>query len=144
MKNKIRDLKYVHFDQHFFQIVMFTDAFFANNRDLFFQIGYVICIADKTSSANLIHWSSIKCKRITRSVLASELYAMTHGFDLRAIIKTTLKKMLCSNISFIFCIDSKSLYDCFVRLGTIHEKRFMIDVMSLKQSYEKKKITEMK
>ena len=55
MKNKFRNLKYVHFDQHFFQIMMFTDAFFANNRNLFFQIGYVICIADKTNNANLIH-----------------------------------------------------------------------------------------
>ena len=86
MKNKTRNLKYVHFDQHFFQIVMFTDAFFANNRDLFFQIDYVICITDKTDNANLIHWNSIKCKRITRSVLASKLYAMTHEFDLSAII----------------------------------------------------------
>ena len=55
MKNKTRNLKYVHFDQHFFQIMMFTDAFFANNRDLSSQIDYVICIADKTDNANFIH-----------------------------------------------------------------------------------------
>ena len=144
MKNKTRNLKYVHFDQHFFQIMVFTDAFFANNRDLSSQIGYVICIVNKTNNANFIHWNSIKCKRITRSVLALELYAMAHEFDLRTIIKTTLKKVLCSNIFFIFCTDSKSLYDCFVRLSTIHEKRLMIDVMNLKQSYERRKITKMK
>ena len=55
MKNKHRNLKYVHFDQHFFQIVMFTDFSFANNRDLFFQIGFIICIADKIDKINFIH-----------------------------------------------------------------------------------------
>jgi hypothetical protein len=40
---------------------------------------------------NIIHWSSIKCKRVTRSVLASELYAMVHGVDIAIAINTTLK-----------------------------------------------------
>ena len=55
MENKLRNLKYVHFDQHFFQIVMFTDFSFANNRDLFFQIDFIICIADKIDKINFIH-----------------------------------------------------------------------------------------
>ena len=69
---------------------------------------------------------------------------MTHEFDLKAVIKATLKKILLKNVPFILCTNSKSLYDYFVRLDTINEKRLMIDVMNLKQSYEKKKITEMK
>ena len=44
--------------------------------------------------SNIIHWSSAKCKRVTRSVLASELYAMVHGFDIGIAIKTTLDKIL--------------------------------------------------
>ena len=55
MKNKHRNLKYVHLDQHFFQIMVFTDFSFANNRDLFFQIGFIICITDKIDKVNLIH-----------------------------------------------------------------------------------------
>ena len=55
MKNKHRNLKYVHFDQHFFQIVMFTDSSFANNRNLFFQIDFIICIIDRIDKINLIH-----------------------------------------------------------------------------------------
>ena len=128
----------------FFQIVVFTDFSFANNRDLFFQIGFVICITDKIGKANLIHWSSIKCKRITRSVFASELYVMAHEFDIEAVIKATLWKILQGNVSLILCTDSKSLYDCLVRLGTTNEKRLMIDVMSLRQSYERREITEVK
>jgi hypothetical protein len=72
---------------------------------------------------NIVHWSSVKCKRVTRSVLASELYAMVHGFDIGIAIKTTLDKILCQlaiswPVPLILCIDLRSLYDCLVKLGT--------------------------
>ena len=100
------------------------------------QIGYVICLADATSKANIIHWFSIKCKRVTRSVLAAELYGMAHGFDIGGVIKATLGKILGAALPLILCTHSKSLYDCLVKLGTTQEKRLMVDVMSLRQSYE--------
>ena len=45
------------------------------------QIGYVVVLMDNDNKANVIYWSSIKWKRVLRSVLASELYAMALGFD---------------------------------------------------------------
>jgi hypothetical protein len=81
-------------DANTIQLVVFTDASFANNKDLSLQIGYVIVLADATKKANIIHWSSIKCKRVTRSVLALELYIIAHGFDIGATIKSTLDKIL--------------------------------------------------
>ena len=38
--------------------------------------------------------------------------------------------------------DSKSLYDCLTKLGTTKEKRLMIDLMCLRQAYERREITE--
>ena len=108
------------------------------------QIGYVICLDNATSKANIIHWSLIKCKRVIRNILAVELYEMTHGFDIRAIIKATLGKILESAVPLILCTGSKSLYDCLVKLGTTQEKRLMIDVMSLRQSYKRREITKVK
>ena len=69
---------------------------------------------------------------------------MAHGFDLGAIAKATIKRILQTDIPLIICIDSKSLYECFVRLGITQEKRLMIDVMCLRQSYERREITEIK
>ena len=126
------------------QLLVFTDASFANNKDLSSQIGYVIVLADAMKKANIIHWSSVKCKRVTRSVLASELYGMAHGFDIGAAIKSTVDKILQVNLPLILCTDSKSLYDCLVRLGTTQEKRLMIDVMCLRQAYERRQVTEVK
>jgi hypothetical protein len=69
-------------------------------------------------------------------VLASKLYAMAHGFDIGASLKTTIDKALNINLPLILCTDSKSLYDCLVKLGTTQEKRLMIDIMCLRQAYE--------
>ena len=41
-------------------------------------ISYVICLADTTNKGNIMHWYN----RVTRGVLAVELYAMTHRFDI--------------------------------------------------------------
>jgi hypothetical protein len=108
------------------------------------QIGYVIAIGDKNGNANILHWSSIKCKRVTRSVLASELYGMAHGFDIASAIKSTIEGMLQINLPLVICTDSKSLYDCLVKLGTTQEKRLMVDILSLRQAYERREIAEIK
>jgi hypothetical protein len=144
IENANRGLKFVKLDINTLQLLVFTDASFANNKDLSSQIGYVIVLSDATKKANIVHWSSVKCKRVTRSVLASELYGMAHGFDIGAAIKSTVDKILQVNLSLILCTDSKSLYDCLVRLGTTQEKRLMIDVMCLRQAYERRQVTEVK
>ena len=111
---------------------MFTDASFANNADLSSQISTVLVLSDDSNKANILHWSSTKCKRVTRSVLASELYAMVHGFDTAGAIKATIDKILNIKLPLVLYTDSKSLYDCLVKLGTTQEKRLMIDVLSLR------------
>jgi hypothetical protein len=123
--------------------MIFTNSSFANNRDLFSQIDYVICLTN-SKHVNIVHWSSIKCKRVTRNVLAAELYALAHDFDLDVALKATLSAILDRFVSLILCTDSKSLYDCLIKLDTTQRKSFMIDVMSLRQSYERRKITKIK
>lgn len=138
-------LTFVKLDAKSLRILAFVDASFANNKDLTSQLGYVIVLADAQGNANLIHWQSVKCRRVTRSVLASELYALVLGFDVSAVLKSTSVPIFsgcCQDIPLTICTDSHSLYDCLVKLGTTHEKRLMIDILSLRQSYERREITE--
>ena len=97
---------------------------------------------------NLIHYSSTKSKRVTRSVLASEIYGMVGGVDMAIAINTTIR-MITSQLglpptAIIVCTDSYSLYECLVKLGTTKEKRLMIDIMALRQSYERREIAEVR
>ena len=137
-------MRFVKLKKESLQLLAFTDALFANNKDYSSQIGYVLVLADRHNNANILHWSSIKCKRVTRSVLASELYGMAHGFDMGVAVKTTIANMLQIDLPLIVCTDSKSLFDCLTKLGTTQEKRLMIDVMCLRQAYERRDITEVK
>ncbi len=142
--NQSRDLKYVKLNQSTLRLVIFIDSSFVNNHDLSSQIDYVICLIDFINTTNIIHWFSIKCKRVTRSVLAIELFAMIHDFDVDFVLKVILTKMIDILFSLILIIDSKSIYDCLMRLKIIVEKRLMINVMILRQCYERREITEMK
>jgi len=97
---------------------VFTDALFTNNKDLSSQISYVIVLADAIKKANIVYWSSVKCKRVTWSVLAFKLYGMAHGSNIGVMIKSTVDKILQINLLLVLCTNSKSLYNYLVRLGT--------------------------
>jgi hypothetical protein len=143
LNNRTRESRFVFLNRDRLKLMIFIDAAFANTTDLHSQIGYVICLIDDVR-VNLIHWSSIKCKRVIRSMLAAELYVMINDFDVEAIIKSIIERMLHISLSLILLTDSKSLYDCLFKLGTIAEKRLMIDLMCLRQSYERREIAEIR
>ena len=69
---------------------------------------------------------------------------MAHGFDHGAVLKSTIEKILQMELPLVLCTDSKSLYECLVKLGSTQEKRLMVDLMCLRQSYERRMITEIK
>ncbi|KAI0993903.1 hypothetical protein K3495_g14281, partial [Podosphaera aphanis] len=60
-----KGLNFVELDSSTLRLLAFTDSSFANNRDLTSQIGYVIVLADANNNANIIHWQSVKCRRVT-------------------------------------------------------------------------------
>ena len=95
-------------------------------------------------TGNILHWSSTKCKRITRSVLASELYAIVAGFDNGSAIYSTVNSVLSSQVPLIICTDLYSLYDCMTKLNTTAEKRLIIDIIGLRKSYERREIDEIR
>lgn len=153
INNTQRGLNYVPVDLSSAKLMVFTDGSFANNRDLSSQIEYVIMLVNENVHrdlfdirGNLLHYSSTKCKRVTRSVLASEIYGMVSGFNLGLALVTTLKlvtrELQLKPVPLVICTDSFSLYECLTKLGTTNKKRLMIDVMALCQSYERREIEE--
>jgi hypothetical protein len=138
------------------KLYVFVDGSFANNSDLSSQLGFIILLANEnidedhkfTVRGNIIHYASVKSKRVTRSVLASEIYGMVAGVDMAYAISTTLRmitnQLNLPTIPTIVCTDSYSLYECLVKLGTTKEKRLMIDIMALRESYERRELYEIR
>ena len=155
MENQERGLRYISLALPQAKIFVFVDGSFANNQDLSSQIGYVVTIGTETSyddsftwNGNIIGYSSTKCKRVTRAVLASELYSMVAGADAAISFSTTFaricRQLEIDNFPVVLCTDSFSLYECLVKLGTTKEKRLMIDIMALRQSYERRELAEIR
>jgi hypothetical protein len=73
-----------------------------------------------------------------------ELYKIAHRFNIGAVIKLTVNKILNINLLFVICTDLKSLYNCLIQLGTTQEKCLIINIICLQQAYKQREITEVK
>ncbi|KAI1670831.1 hypothetical protein L13192_04188 [Pyrenophora tritici-repentis] len=155
IENLDRGLRYITVNLTEAKLIVFVDGSFANNKDLSSQLGFVLMLVNESIDANtftiqgnIIHYSSTKCKRVTRSVLASEIYGIVNGFDIGIAIATTLRivteRLRIPEVPLVVCTDSYSLYECLVKLRTTKEKRLMIDIMALRQSYERREITKIR
>lgn len=148
-QNAQRGLSYIQIDLRTAKLYVFVDGSFANNKNLNSQIGYVIFYGNECSveqvtgfqvTGNIIYWLSTKCYKITKNVLASEIYSIISGFNigfvLKTIIATILEKLDLPPLPMVICTDSLSLYQYLAQLGIIAKKRFIINLLNLKQSYK--------
>ena len=129
-------LNFINLNMNKLAIKLFTDSSFANNQDHKSQLGYVVILADDHNKANIHHYGSTKCQRVTRSVLASELHGLIHGFDQANIVQNILQEILDCSIPIDVHIDSRTLFNVVSRYGETKEKRLQIDASSLRQSYD--------
>ena len=91
----------------------------------------MIVLVDTIKKANIIYWFLTKYKRVIRSVLAIKLYRIAYGFNIAAVIKSTIDKILFITIPLILCTDLKLLFNYLVRLSTTQEKYLIIDIICL-------------
>ena len=134
------------------KLFVFVDGLFTNNSDMSSQLRFIIVIANETSTkefkfiikGNIIYYTSVKSKRVIRSVLASEIYRIVVGVDIVYTLSTTLKivtdQLDLLTIPTIVCTDSYSLYKYLVKLRTTKEKRLIIDIITLRQSYKQREL----
>ena len=97
MKNIDKRIKYIIFNLFQMKFFVFIDGLFMN-KDFNSQIRYLIALVNEIPgndyfklSENLIYYNSIKSKRITRSILASEIYGMVRGVDIAIAINIIIR-----------------------------------------------------
>jgi hypothetical protein len=85
---------------------------------------------------------------VTRNVLALVIYGIVGGIDISFAIRSTLtiiiKQLKLFTIPIIVCTNSYSLYECLVKLGITKEKRLIIDIMAIRESYENRELFEIR
>ena len=117
------------------RIVVFTDSSFSNNEDYNSQLGFLIVLADRNNHCNVLHYVSRKCKRVTRSVFAAELFALSEGFDSARAIADQVSFVLGRPIPVWAAVDSRTVFNVVARFGNVTEKRLCIDVAALREAH---------
>ena len=151
MQNIKRGLNYILLNLSIVKLFVYVDSLFANNKDLSLQISFIILLVNKITAArsfiitsNIIYQSLTKYKRVTYSVLASEIYAIANsiniGITINTIVNIVLAKLSITNIPLIIYTNSLLLYECLVKLSTIKEKQLIINIMSLRQVYKQQEV----
>jgi len=130
----------VKLDRTSLRVVLFTDASFGNTSDLSSQTGFVIALVDGNDNANIIHYGSKKCRRVTRSVMAAEILALVTGFDHAFIVKHAILELLDISVPIDAFIDSRTTFNCVAKNASTIEKRLQIDVAALRESYTRKEL----
>jgi hypothetical protein len=118
------------------KLIVFVDRLFANNKNLSLQLGFVLILVNKSTDVNntflirgnVIHYSLTKCKRVTQSVLALEIYSIINSFNIRIITE----RLSIALVPLVICTDLYSLYECLVKLRTTKEKRLIINIIALR------------
>jgi hypothetical protein len=69
---------------------------------------------------------------------------MLAGVDIVYVIGSTLnmviKQLDLPMILIVVYTDSYSLYECLIKLGITKEKRLIIDIIAIRQSYERREL----
>ena len=140
MDNLGRDFQYIFINLQSAKIYVFVNESFVNNKNLNFQIGFMLIIGTKSKGiaeftliGNIIHTSLTKCKRVTYAMLTLKLYAMIVEINmliaLSSIINIITNKFEIKQLLIIVYTNSFSLYKCIVKLSITKEKRLIIDIM---------------
>lgn len=73
---------------------------------------------------------------------------MMNGVDIGISLATTIRiitrRLSLPNIPLIIYMDSYSLYEYLVKLGIMKEKRLIIDIISLRESYKMREIAKVR
>ncbi|KAI0996248.1 hypothetical protein K3495_g11933 [Podosphaera aphanis] len=73
---------------------------------------------------------------------------MPQGVDITIRLCNALNQITAElgipTVPIIICTDSFSLYECLIKLGTTKEKRPMIDIMVIRESYEHRELAEIR
>lgn len=96
---------------------------------------------DKYNKFQPLCWLFNKTKRVTRSVLGSEVMAIDDAFDMTYNVKYDLQAISKQVIHISILTNSLSLFYVLSKATASTEKRLMIDLQSVKDSYRNKEIT---
>jgi hypothetical protein len=120
-------LRFVKLDESTLCIVVMCDASFANADGCKSQLGFVVLLAEDQNRANIVHYGSQRCTRVTRSVMAAELHGLIVRYDNAIFVSEMVSLILGRHVDIVVMLDSNTVFDTVTRLSNTLKKRLQID-----------------
>ena len=120
---------------------VYTDASFANNDDLSSQFGFIILLCDNKDYAHIFDYSSKKSKRVVRSILGGEVYALADSFDRAFMLRHDLQTIYNRSIPLQILTDSLQMFDVISKASSTTERRLIIDIVAAREAYNRQEIS---
>ncbi|PMD60420.1 uncharacterized protein K444DRAFT_528366, partial [Hyaloscypha bicolor E] len=108
IENTTKELRFIKLVKKFLYLIIFINVLFINNKDFFSQIGYILVLVNRTKYTNIIYY-----------ILVSEFYSIAYSFNIGTLVKFIINRILEIELLLVVYIDSKLLYKCLIKLGTI-------------------------
>lgn len=102
---RILRLHFPPLDRSTLRLRVYSDSSFANNADQSSQIGYVVLLCNGSGRAHVLSFTSRKCRRVVRSIMAVEVYAFSEAFDEAFIIRYDLERLYGQHIPLNILTD---------------------------------------
>ena len=125
-------IRFSKLDPNNSMLVVFCDAAFANLKDGSSQCGFIILIMSKTGKCCTLSWQSRKIKRVCKSTLAAESWAMIEAIETCEVIVV----QLCESVT-----DCKSLFDAIKTSNNVEDKGLRIPIACLRQRVNNNEMT---
>ncbi len=138
MKNNPLCVKFPRVTLSEAKLLIFCDASFANLPDGSSQGGHVVFVADKSGWCCPLTWQSRKIKKVCKSTLAAESWALLEGLESAELIAIQLKEILQRSLPLMSCTDCKSLHDAIRTTNTVEDKGLRIPMACIRQKYNRK------
>ena len=123
------------------RICVFCDASHGNLIGGASQIGYIVFLHDDQGNCAPLTWVSKKARRVARSTLAAETLSAADAADSAVFLKESLEDVLDTDLPPVtVLVDNKSLHDAVKSTGVISERRLIIELASLREIQDQKKI----
>ena len=120
------------------KLLLFTDAAFGNLPDgVSSTQAYVIFLVDQRGKCCPVEWKSNKIRRVCRSTLAAESYALHDGLGAAIIMKKALQEMFpCIDFPISVKVDCKALIEALHSTSPVEEKLLRLTIAAIKQLAE--------
>jgi transposase InsO family protein len=126
-------------------LVVFTDASFANLPDGATQGGYLILLMGEGGRFSPICWNSKRIRRVVRSTLAGETLALAEGIDMGVYLSEMVQELCNIDRCNLVCItDNKSLFEALKSNKQVSEKRLRLEISNIKDMLAQGIIKEVK